>query len=78
MKIHHKADSLPAVSTPLPLPATIIVWADAKLDGNAVVVSSPDVPKPVRVRYAWTTYPPSMRLFNREGFPAFPFQGRAR
>jgi len=54
------------------------VWADAKLDGNAVVVSSPDVPNPVRVRYAWTTYPPSMRLFNKEGFPAFPFQGRAR
>ena len=53
-------------------------WAEARLDGNAVVVSSPDVPKPVRVRYAWTTYPPSMRLFNKEGFPAFPFQGRAR
>ena len=54
------------------------VWAEARLDGNAVVVSSPDVPKPARVRYAWTTYPPSMRLFNREGFPAFPFQGRAK
>ena len=53
-------------------------WAEARLDGNAVVVSSPDVPKPVRVRYAWATYPPSMRLFNQEGFPAFPFQGRAK
>ena len=54
------------------------VWAEADLDGNAVVVFSPDVPKPARVRYAWTTYPPSMRLFNKEGFPAFPFQGKAK
>ena len=54
------------------------VWAEARLDGNAVVVSSPDVPKPARVRYAWSMYPPSMRLFNKEGFPAFPFQGKAK
>lgn len=53
-------------------------WAEARLDGNAVVVSSPDVPKPARVRYAWAKYPPSMRLFNKEGFPAFPFEGRAK
>ncbi|MBQ9727662.1 MAG: 9-O-acetylesterase, partial [Kiritimatiellae bacterium] len=53
-------------------------WAEAELQGNAVVVSSPDVPNPVRVRYAWSTYPPSMRLFNKEGFPAFPFQGKAK
>ncbi|MBQ3810039.1 MAG: hypothetical protein II839_04390 [Kiritimatiellae bacterium] len=53
-------------------------WAEARLEGNAVVVSSPDVPKPARVRYAWSMYPPSMRLFNKEGFPAFPFQGKAK
>ena len=53
-------------------------WAEAELQGNAVVVSSPDVPRPARVRYAWSTYPPSMRLFNKEGFPAFPFQGKAK
>ena len=53
-------------------------WADARLDGNAVVVSSPAVKKPTRVRYAWSSYPPSMRLFNKDGFPAFPFQGAAR
>ena len=53
-------------------------WAEAELQGNAVVVSSPDVPKPARVRYAWSTYPPSMRLFNKEGFPAVPFQGKAK
>lgn len=54
------------------------VWAEARLEGDAVVVSSPAVPKPARVRYAWAPYPPSMRLFNKEGFPAFPFQGRVR
>ena len=54
------------------------VWADARLDGDAVVVSSPAVPKPARVRYAWASYPPSMRLFNKEGFPAFPFEGKAK
>ena len=54
------------------------VWAEARLEGNAVVVSSPDVPKPARVRYAWSMYPPSMRLFNKEGFPAFPFEGKAK
>ena len=52
-------------------------WAEAKLEGGAVVVSSPAVPNPARVRYAWAPYPPSMRLFNKEGFPAFPFQGSA-
>lgn len=54
------------------------VWAEARLDGDAVVVSSPAVPEPARVRYAWAKYPPSMRLFNKEGFPAFPFEGRAK
>lgn len=48
------------------------VWADARLDGDTVVVSSPAVPAPVAVRYAWDAYPPQMRLWNRDGFPAFP------
>ena len=52
-------------------------WAGAKLDGDTVLVSSPDVHSPVAVRYAWAKYPPSMRLFNKDGFPAFPFRGRA-
>lgn len=51
------------------------VWASARRVGNTVVVSSPDVPDPARVRYAWANFPPSMRLFNKNGFPAFPFEG---
>lgn len=49
------------------------VWADAKLDGNAVIVSSPKVPKPVAVRYGWV--PTGLvNLFNKEGLPASPFR----
>ena len=33
------------------------VWADAKIEGERVVVSSPQVPKPVAVRYGWADYP---------------------
>ena len=40
--------------------------------------AKPAVKKPARVRYAWAPYPPSMRLFNKEGFPAFPFEGKAK
>src|ERR1035441_732666 len=33
------------------------VWADAVIDGNMVVVSSPGISKPVAVRYAWDINP---------------------
>lgn len=49
------------------------VWADAKIDGDAVVVSSPQVPAPVAVRYAWANNPEAT-LFNKEGLPAGPFR----
>jgi sialate O-acetylesterase len=46
--------------------------ADAKIDGNSVVVSSPQVPQPVAVRYA---YPVAEgNLYNKEGLPASPFR----
>ena len=49
-------------------------WASATLDGSdAVVVSSPDVPEPVAVRYAWQSYPKAT-LFNGAGLPAGPFR----
>ena len=50
-------------------------WADAVLNGQTVVVSSRDVPKPVAVRYAWAMNP-SLRnlLYNQEGLPASPFR----
>ena len=50
------------------------VWADARIDGNSVVVSSPEVPKPVAVRYAYAMNPEGANLYNREGLPASPFR----
>ncbi len=49
------------------------VWADAKTDGNAVVVSSDKVAEPVAVRYAWADNP-ACNLYNKEGLPASPFR----
>lgn len=46
-------------------------WADAVIEGQSVVVSSPEVPAPVAVRYwhaAWGN------LFNKDGLPALGFK----
>jgi len=48
-------------------------WADARIEGKSVVVSSPEVPKPVAVRYAWQSNPLAT-LFNGAGLPAVPFR----
>ena len=50
------------------------VWAEAKVEGDTVVVWSPEVPKPVHVRYAWAMFPPNPNLYNAEGFPMAPFR----
>lgn len=50
--------------------------ADARIDGNGVVVSSQDVPSPVEVRYDWKSYPEG-NLYNKAGLPAPPFHGKA-
>jgi sialate O-acetylesterase len=49
-------------------------WGMAKIDGESVVVSSPDVPKPVAVRYAWASNPEGANLVNGEGLPASLFR----
>jgi len=49
------------------------VWADAKIDGDSVVVWSDQVPKPVAVRYAWASNP-TCNLYNGAGLPASPFR----
>jgi len=49
------------------------VEAEAKIDGDSVVVSSPQVPKPVAVRYGWANSP-RCNLYNREALPASPFR----
>ncbi len=47
--------------------------ARAVIEGNKVIVSSPDVPNPVAVRYGWM-HSPVVNLYNREGLPASPFR----
>ncbi len=47
--------------------------ATAKIVGNNVVVSSPEVQEPVAVRYGWADNP-AISLYNREGLPANPFR----
>jgi sialate O-acetylesterase len=50
------------------------VWADARIQGNTVVVSSSTVRHPVAVRYAWGNNPDKASLGNRDGLPAVPFR----
>ena len=49
-------------------------WADAVIENNTVVVSSPDVKQPVAVRYAFQQNPDGANLYNRDGLPASPFR----
>jgi sialate O-acetylesterase len=47
-------------------------WAKARVEGDRIIVSSPAVPAPVTVRYAFADNPPAT-LFNSDGLPAEPF-----
>jgi len=49
------------------------VWADAKIEGAVITVSSEAVAKPAAVRYAWADNP-ICNLYNAEGLPASPFR----
>lgn len=48
------------------------VAATARIEGETVVASSPSVPEPRYVRYAWTNFP-AADLFNKAGLPASTF-----
>jgi hypothetical protein len=48
-------------------------WADTRIEGDAIVVSSPSVPNPKEARYAWQSNP-AATLFNGAGLPAAPFR----
>lgn len=48
-------------------------WADAKIEGNSVVLQSAAVAEPVAVRYAWAFPHPWANLFNQDGLPALSF-----
>lgn len=47
--------------------------ASARIDGDKVIVSSPEVKVPAAVRYAWENFP-DCNLYNGAGLPASPFR----
>ncbi|MFT5142172.1 MAG: sialate O-acetylesterase [Rhodothermales bacterium] len=49
-------------------------WADARIEGETVVVSSPSGIPAVAVRYAWADNPDRANLYNTQGLPAAPFR----
>ncbi|HBG26538.1 MAG: hypothetical protein A2Y10_01075 [Planctomycetes bacterium GWF2_41_51] len=49
------------------------VWANAKLDGDAVLVWSEHVKNPAAVRYGWSDWI-ECNLFNKQGLPVSPFR----
>lgn len=48
--------------------------ADARIDGDSVVVSHADIPHPVAVRYSWADNPEGGNLTGPAGLPAGPFR----
>jgi sialate O-acetylesterase len=46
---------------------------EAKIAGDHIFVYSPEVTKPVAVRYGWANAP-RCNLYNQEGLPASPFR----
>jgi sialate O-acetylesterase len=47
--------------------------ATGKIETDTLLVSSPDVPAPVAVRYAWVNAP-AANLYSDDGLPAVPFR----
>ena len=50
------------------------VWAQAKIEGEKVIVWSDKIANPVAVRYAWADNPEGANLYNQDGLPASPFR----
>lgn len=48
-------------------------WAEGKIDGSELLVSSKDVGQPIAVRYAYTQHPSGNILYNKDGMPVGPF-----
>ena len=55
-------------------PGGRFVPAQAKIEGNEVVVWNDAVKIPLRVRYAWADNPQGSNLYNEAGLPASPFR----
>jgi sialate O-acetylesterase len=65
--------SAPAEGFALAGPDKVFHWAQARIDCAKVVVTSPKVPQPAAVRYAWAD-DPRCNLYNEHGLPACPFR----
>ncbi|MEA2068379.1 MAG: sialate O-acetylesterase, partial [Verrucomicrobiota bacterium] len=50
----------------------VFIPANARIDGDTVVVHNDKISEPVSVRYAWEDFP-CANLYNASGFPAVPF-----
>jgi len=48
-------------------------WAEGRIDGSELLVSSKDVEQPIAVRYAYTQHPSGNILYNKDGMPVGPF-----
>lgn len=49
------------------------VWADARIEGQTMVVDSSQIAKPIAVRYGWADNP-TVNLANEAGLTAAPFR----
>lgn len=49
-------------------------WGKAKIEGNKVAVTCPEVAEPVAVRYGWANFSFQWNLYNKEGHPASSFR----
>lgn len=50
------------------------VWANARIEGDKVVVWNDAIKDPKFVRYAWADDPVNPNLYNKDGLPAGPFR----
>lgn len=50
------------------------VWAQARIEGDKVIVFSDKVKQPRHVRYAWGNNPDDANLYNGAGLPTTPFR----
>lgn len=54
-------------------PDKVFRWAQAKIEGDSVLVWNESIENPEFVRYAWATNP-ACNLYNAAGLPAVPFR----
>ncbi len=79
VRFAHVAEGLRTTDDALPTGFAIagadgkFVWAEARIEGDGVVLRNPEVKKPAAVRYGWAMNP-CVNLVNSAGLPASPFR----